>query len=173
VPETHPDRIARHLATCRRLAELGMVLAEAAAAEAQHAPAPEPAHTPAQAAAAARLQINAAMRFARLARSVRQAIAMEQRILAANAEPAAPRHHDVPDDDFDHPAAQALRRAMDARRADATRANQAGKSQRRAAGPATPSPKAELFETATNLSAQLTRNTNLDRPLWPLNPKSR
>lgn len=168
VPETATERTTRHLGICRRLAELGMTLVEAAAEEARHALAPDPTQTPAQAAAAMRAHINAATRFARLAGSVRQAIAMEQRILATQAVAAAPRHPDVPVDLLDHPAARALQRALEVRRdaaeaEDAVRNNRAPKSL----------PKTQLFETTTNVKSHLVRNTELDCPLWPPLQKTR
>ncbi len=87
IPETAAERTERHLFVCQRLTELGMKLAEAAAARAEMAfaqlppgpeqqndPAPRPPRGP-----------HPATLFNQLASAVRQAIKLECRIVAGHA----------------------------------------------------------------------------------------
>jgi len=77
-PETAEQRTARQLAMCRRLADLGMQMAEAAAeqalAEAENPDAPK------------RKGPDPALTYIRLCASVRQSIALEAKILAGPAK---------------------------------------------------------------------------------------
>jgi len=84
--ETDDARKARHLATLKRIAELGMKLLERAAEEAEKAP-PEPA--PQKPGQATRPANDPRLVFARLSRDLRETMALEAR-LAAGKLPAAP-----------------------------------------------------------------------------------
>jgi hypothetical protein len=76
--ETAEERTARHLAMCRRLADLGMQMAEAAAeqalAQAENPDAPRPKGP------------DPSVTYVRLCASVRQSIALEAKILAGPAK---------------------------------------------------------------------------------------
>ncbi len=87
IPETAAERTARHLGQCQRLAELAMMLAEAAAARAaiafaQHPPGPEQADDPT---ARPPRAPHPASLFAHLSNAVRAAIRLETRIVAGHA----------------------------------------------------------------------------------------
>ncbi len=87
IHETAGERTARHLGQCQRLAELAMMLAEAAAARAQMAfaqlpPGPEQRNEPAPRLPRAP---HPATLFAHLSSAVRQAIKLETRIVAGHA----------------------------------------------------------------------------------------
>ncbi len=87
IPETAAERTTRHMGQCQRLAELGMVLAEAAAARAQMAFAqlpPGPEQDTDQAPRPLRATHPATL-FAQLSNVVRQAIRLECRIVAGHA----------------------------------------------------------------------------------------
>ncbi len=91
-------RTARHLRQLEELAELGMAMARAVAAEALH-PAPaaeaapsEPATTP------TRTRRDPGLTFARLAHSVRQTIALEARIAAERDNPSPRPTRPLPPD---------------------------------------------------------------------------
>ncbi len=79
--ELPEDRTARHLQLCRRLADLALALAEHAAAELLSAP--DPALEPSP--EAPRRAAEPALTFTRMARCVRETVALEARI-AAQAE---------------------------------------------------------------------------------------
>ena len=87
IPETAAERTTRHLGQCQRLAELAMMLAEAAAARAaqafaEHPPGPEQAAGPTSRPPRAP---HPATLFAHLSSAVRQVIKLETRIVAGHA----------------------------------------------------------------------------------------
>ncbi len=87
IPETAAERTARHLGQCQRLAELAMMLAEAAAARAamafsRHPPGPEQAGDPS---ARPPHAPHPASLFTHLSNAVRAAIRLEARIVAGHA----------------------------------------------------------------------------------------
>jgi len=88
-PETQQQRTARHLAMCRRLAELGMHLAEATAEQARAPGADDAAHKP------RRKGPDPALSCARFCASVRQSVALEARIAAGPAKRRAARPYDA------------------------------------------------------------------------------
>ena len=91
--ESAAERTARHMRLCRRLADLAMQLAEAAAAraaEALDAPAPDRHQDPADPDAQPLPGTHPATLFTRLAGVVRQAIALECRVVAGHAASMAP-----------------------------------------------------------------------------------
>ena len=77
--ETDAERTARHVAVCKRLAELGMMLTRAAAAQATQALANPPSEGDPDAPS-----LEAVTRFTRLAAGVRRAITLECRIAAGD-----------------------------------------------------------------------------------------
>ncbi len=96
IPPTPPEeaaaeRTARHLAMLRELAEIGMALARALGQQALVALAPPAPETP-EPAPAPPSRIDPGLAFARVARVVRQIIALEARIVAdRDAPPRPPR----------------------------------------------------------------------------------
>jgi hypothetical protein len=95
IPPEEPaaERTVRHLAMLRELAEIGMALARALGEHALAALAPPAAETP-EPAPAPPSRIDPGLAFARVARVVRQIIALEARIVADRDAPPRPRHPD-------------------------------------------------------------------------------
>ncbi len=100
-PDAAAERTAHHLAVCRELIDLGMVLTRAAAAKAlqewsvpepQAGDPPNPTPEPAQPEppATPRRIADPGLLFARLSRAVRQAVALECRVAADAAAAANP-----------------------------------------------------------------------------------
>ncbi len=166
IPPTPPEepaaeRTARHLAMLRELAEIGMALARALGQQALAALAPPAAETPEPAPAPTPpSRIDPGLAFARIARVVRQIIALEARIIAdRDAPPRPPR----PDGRSDGRPGRRPDRSADPRHATIRRVlHEAARLDARGAAPA-PCCAGSTSGSATNSTPTPTRTSRSRR----------